>query len=78
MWDGRAVPAGPGAGGRQRRRVRSPELWLGGAEDTVVILQVRATVAGVFHVQRVIQKVQVLLCLGDMLCRVLLRIQDLQ
>lgn len=50
----------------------SPELWFGGAEDTVIVLQVRATVTGVLHVQRVIQKVQVLLCLRDMLCRVLL------
>lgn len=50
----------------------SPELWFGGAEDTVIILQVRAAVTGVLHVQRVIQKVQVLLRLGDTLCRVLL------
>lgn len=53
-----------------------PELWLGGAEDAVIVLHVRATVTGV-HVQCVIEKVQVLLHFRDMLSRVLLRVQDL-
>ena len=55
-----------------------PELRLGGAEDAVVVLHVRAAVAGVLHVQRVVQEVQVFLDLGDVLCGVLLRVQDLR
>lgn len=51
-----------------------PELGFGGAKDTVIIIHVRATVAGVLHVQRVIEKIQVLLCLRNMFCGVLLRI----
>lgn len=51
-----------------------PELRLGGAKDTVIIVHVRATVAGVLHVQRVIEKIQVLLHLRNMFCGVLLRI----
>lgn len=51
-----------------------PKLGLGGAKDTVIIVHVRATVAGVLHVQRVIEKIQVLLHLRNMFCRVLLRI----
>ena len=55
-----------------------PELRLRGAEDAVVILHVGAAVAGVLHVQRVVQEVQVFLDLRDMLCGVLLRVQDLR
>lgn len=55
----------------------TPELGLRSAENTVVVLHVRATVTGVLHVQCVIQEVQVLFRLGDVLCRVLLRVQDL-
>lgn len=51
-----------------------PELGLGGAKDTVIIIHVRATVTGILHIQRVIQKIQVLLHLRNMLCGVLLRI----
>ena len=57
---------------------RVPQLRLGGAEDAAVVLQVGAAVAGVLHVQRVIQQVQVFLDLGDVLCGVLLRVQDLR
>lgn len=57
---------------------RVPQLRLGGAEDAAVILQVGAAVAGVLHVQRVVQQVQVFLDLGDVLCGVLLRVQDLR
>lgn len=74
----RPCPLCPSVVAYAGQRLCPPELWLGGAEDAVVVLHVGAAVTGVLHVQRVVQKVQVLLHLGDMLCRVLLRVQDLR
>lgn len=49
-----------------------PELGLGGAENTIIILHVRTAVTGVVHVQCVVQQIQVLLHFRDVLGRVLL------
>lgn len=55
------------------KSVQSPELRFGCAEDAVGLLHLRPAVAGVVHLQTVVELVEVLLHLLDLLPRHMLQ-----